>query len=106
MMLVCVALTRGRDKASSLPTVPGVEQPRAVIPLKEVTPSLLFSRKFTKQFEILNPLKLKLGKKGVYGEQLVQDTQGVRALGSDSDVLLRKRACCAVCPHSINFDWR
>ncbi len=33
MMFVCVALTRGRVIASSLPTARPVEQPRALLPL-------------------------------------------------------------------------
>ncbi len=91
MMLECVALTRGRVVASSLPTVTAITQPRAVIPLTEVTPSLLFSRKIYKEIEILNPLKLKLGTKWGSG-CLVQDAEGVRAKYDACDVLLRKRA--------------
>ena len=45
MMFVCVPLTRGGVISSSLPTESAVEQPRAVLPLTEVTPSLRFSRK-------------------------------------------------------------
>ncbi len=93
-MLVCVALTRGRVCASSLPTVTAIIQPRTLFsPKTEVTPSLLFSRKISKKLEILNPLKLKLGKKGGSG-YLVQDAKGVgMKQGYDEfDVLLRKRA--------------
>jgi hypothetical protein len=49
MMFVCVALTRGRVIPSSLPTVTPVVQPRAVIPLTQVTLSLRFSRKIYKK---------------------------------------------------------
>ncbi len=91
-MFASVALTRGRVIASSLPTVTTMVQPRTLIPLTEVTPSLLFSRKiFTKKLEILNPLKLKLGEKYSSGG-LVQEAKGVRATWSFYDVLLRKRA--------------
>ncbi len=89
-MFVCVALTRGRVIASSLPTVTPMVQ-RAV-PLPEVTPSLLCSRKIYKKTR--NPesiLKLKLGKKWGSG-YLVQDAKGVRAYISGWDVLLLKRA--------------
>ncbi len=93
MMLVCVALTRGRVIPSSLPTANSVEQPRALIPFAEVTPSLRFSRKKYKKIEILNPLKLKLGHKWDSGDDLVQDAQGVKTTSAGGDdVLLRKRA--------------
>ncbi len=96
MMFVCVALTRGRVIPSSLPTATAMEQPRTLIPLPEVTPSLRFSRKIHKKIEILNPLKLKSGTLGIQmlgGGHLVQDAQGVRkTFDSRDDVLLRKRA--------------
>ncbi len=84
MMFVFVPLTRGRVITSSLPTAPHVEQPRALSTLTEVTPSLLF--------EILNPLKLKLGKKGKSVGYLTQEATGVKAYRNNYDVLLRKRA--------------
>jgi hypothetical protein len=37
MMLVCVALTRGRVVSSSWPTVTAMEQPHVILPLQEVT---------------------------------------------------------------------
>jgi hypothetical protein len=91
-MFVCVALTRGRVITSYLPTATTVEQPRALYTLTEVTPNLLF--------EILNPLKLKLGKKKsgkIYGNgkrhnHLIQEAKGVRTEYSEWDVLLCKRA--------------
>ncbi len=94
MMFVCVPLTRGRVLASSLPTAPTVEQPRALIPLTEVTPSLRFSRKIYKKIRNPDPTKLKLksGKKYTGVNYLVQDGQGARSIGGHIDVLLRKRA--------------
>ena len=95
MMFVCVELTRGRVNSSSLPTAPTVEQPRAVVPLEEVTPSLRFSRKIYKKIRNPDPTKLKLksGKKYSYGgPYLVQDGQWARATHAHIDVLLRKRA--------------
>ena len=95
MMFVCVPLTPGRVLTSSLPTVTSVEQPRAGIPLSEVTPSLRFSRKIYKKIRNPDPTKLKLksGKKYT-GNSLVQDVQGarVRMRYGHLDVLLRKRA--------------
>ena len=49
MIFVFVALTRGRVITSSLPTVTPMVQPRALFPIAEVTPSLLFSRKIYKK---------------------------------------------------------
>ncbi len=90
-----------------------MEQPRTLITLKEVTPSLRFSRKIYKKFEILNPLKLKLGTQQTYTDLstvsqlghkwawmapkivdfLVRDAKGLmRTNGTTFDVLLRKRA--------------
>jgi hypothetical protein len=46
MMLVCVALTRGRVFSSSSPTTAApFTQPRTVMPLPEVTPSLCFKNR-------------------------------------------------------------
>ncbi len=97
MISVCVALTRGRVIASSLLTESSVEQPRSLIPLGEVTPSLRFSRKIYKKIRNPDPTKLKLksGKKVSNGRnRLVQDGQGARVGQGcyNMDVLLRKRA--------------
>ena len=96
MIFVWVALTRGRVGASSLPTVTPVEQPRALITLPEVTPSLRFSRKIYKKIRNPDPTKLKLksGRKFSNCNNLEQDGQGARVGQgcSGCDVLLRKRA--------------
>jgi hypothetical protein len=96
MMFVCVALTPGRVVPSYLPTVNAMEQPRAILPLSEVKPSLLFCRKIHKKIEnpsiIPNPLKLKLGKKCDISNWLVNDAKGLSTKGTACDVLLRKRA--------------
>ncbi len=47
--------------------------------------------KFTKNFKILTPLKLKLGKKGWSG-YVVKDEKGVRTKSGNWDVLLCRRA--------------
>ncbi len=99
MIFACVPLTRGSVIASSLPTVPPLEQPRTLLPLTEVTPSLRFSTKIYKKTRNPDPTKLKLksGKKVSDRNFLVQDDvyngQGasVKEYGHN-DVLLRKRA--------------
>ncbi len=97
MMFVCVPLTRGRVNGSSLPTASPVEQPRTLIPLGEVTPSLRFSRKIYKKIRNPDPTKLKLksGRKSSGGgPYLEQDGQGAIVMMEGSggcDVLLRKR---------------
>ncbi len=94
-MLVCVALTRGRVIASSLPTVTSITQPCMVL-LSQVTPSLRFSRKIYKKIRNPDPTKLKLKSGGKFSGDghnfLVQDGQVARAARVYHDVLLRKRA--------------
>ncbi len=99
MIFVSVALTPGRVLTSPLPTAPAVEQPCAIIPLTEVTPSLRFNRKIYKKIRNPDPTKLKLksGRKFNDGSPwLEQDEQnfelGARATLNICDVLLRKRA--------------